>query len=117
MRITLYHHSGCSNSRGALALIRQAGIEPVIVNYLQDPPDRATLRHLASASGLGVRGLLRSKEALHAELALDNPALGDEALLDAMLAHPVLINRPLVESPKGVRLCRPPELVLPLLAD
>jgi len=113
--ITIYHNPRCSNSRGALELIRAAGHEPWVVEYLQTLPDRATLKELARASGLGLRGLLRSKEAEYAELNLDNPALDDEALLDAIARHPVLLNRPIVVGPRGVDLCRPPERVLELI--
>ncbi|MEO8299283.1 MAG: arsenate reductase (glutaredoxin) [Burkholderiales bacterium] len=113
--ITIYHNPHCSNSRGALALIREAGIEPQIIDYLADPPDRATLLRLIRATGQPVRTLMREKEAVFIELGLANPALSDDALIDALLAHPVLINRPIVVSPKGTRLCRPPELVKDLL--
>jgi arsenate reductase (glutaredoxin) len=115
MTITIYHNARCSNSRGALALIRAAGIEPEVIDYLTTPPDRATLQRLIQAMALPVRELMRSKEAVFAELGLGDPALGDNALIDAMLAHPVLINRPIVVSPRGVRLCRPPERVQDLL--
>lgn len=113
--ITIYHNPRCSNSRAALELIRQAGHEPRVVEYLHALPDRTTLRELARASGLGLRGLLRSKEAAYAELGLGNPALDDGALLDAIAQHPVLLNRPIVVGPRGVGLCRPPERVLDLI--
>lgn len=113
--ITIYHNSRCSNSRGALALIREAGIEPVVIDYLQTPPDRATLLALVAATGEPVRALMREKEAAYAELGLDHPDTTDAQRIDAMLAHPVLINRPLVVTPKGTRLCRPPERVRELL--
>jgi len=115
--IVVYHNPSCSNSRGVLALLRERGIEPRIVEYLRDPPDRATLAALGKASTHGIRGLLRSKEPLHAELRLDLPDIDDDALLDAMLAHPTLINRPIVATPLGVRLCRPPETVLEILPE
>lgn len=114
-QVTIYHNPKCSTSRQVLALIREAGIEPEVVLYLQNPPDRARLKALAQASGLGVRGLLRGKEALAKELALDEPHWTDEQLLDFMGQHPVLINRPIVISPKGTRLCRPVETVRDLL--
>lgn len=112
-RVAIYHNPRCGNSRGALELIRGRGIEPEVIDYLAAPPDRATLARLAEASGLGLRGIVRAKEPIFAELRLDDAS--DEALLDAMLAHPILINRPLVVTPLGVRLCRPPETVLEIL--
>lgn len=115
MDVTIYHNPACGTSRNALGLIRNAGIEPAIVEYLQDPPDRATLLGLIRRAGLSVRQALREKGTPYAELGLDDPSLGDDALLDAMLAHPVLINRPFVVTPLGVRLCRPSELVLDIL--
>lgn len=115
MHTTIYHNPACSNSRGALALIREAGIEPDVVDYLKTPPERATLAKMIADAGLGVRDAMRQKEPLYRELALDNAALSDDALLDAMLAHPVLINRPFVVTDRGTRLCRPPELVLDIL--
>ncbi|WP_422510268.1 arsenate reductase (glutaredoxin) [Stenotrophomonas sp. GZD-301] len=116
MAVTIWHNARCSNSRGALALIREAGIEPTVVDYLATPPDRATLAAVIARMGIAPRALLRSKEAAYAELGLDDPALDDAALIDAMAAHPALINRPIVETPRGTRLCRPPETVLDLLA-
>ncbi|WP_374435894.1 arsenate reductase (glutaredoxin) [Inhella sp.] len=113
--ITIYHNPRCSNSRAALALLRQAGHEPRVVEYLQTLPDRATLKELARASGLGLRGLLRSKEAAYTELGLDDPALDDDSLLNAIERYPVLLNRPIVVGPRGVALCRPPERVLDLI--
>ncbi|MBP6895166.1 MAG: arsenate reductase (glutaredoxin) [Gammaproteobacteria bacterium] len=112
---TIYHNPACGTSRNTLAMLRERGIEPTVIHYLKTPPDRDTLRRLCADSGLGVRGVLREKEALAAELGLLDPARSDEALLDAMLAHPVLINRPLVVTPKGTRLCRPKEVVLEIL--
>ena len=111
--VTIYHNPRCGNSRGALALIREAGIEPRVIEYMQSPPDRATLLALIERMQLPVRDVIRSKEPLYAELGLADA--GDDALIDAMLAHPVLINRPIVATPLGVRLCRPPELVLDIL--
>lgn len=113
--ITIYHNPACGTSRNTLAMIRDAGIEPQIIEYLHDPPDRKTLATLIEAMGIAPRELLRAKESICAELGLDDPALPDEALIDAMLAHPVLINRPIVVSPLGARLCRPAERVLELL--
>lgn len=115
MRTTIYHNPACSNSRGALGLIREAGIEPDIIDYLKTPPDRATLAKMIADAGLTVRGAMREKEAVYRELALDDPGLTDDALLDAMLAHPVLINRPFVVTERGTRLCRPPALALEIL--
>lgn len=111
--VTIYHNARCSNSRGALALIQAAGIEPRVVNYLQTPPGRDELVALIRASGLTPREAIRTKETAYAGLGL--AAAGDEALIDAMLAHPVLINRPFVVTPRGTRLCRPPELVREIL--
>lgn len=115
MSITVFHNARCSNSRGALALIRAAGIEPQVIDYLQTPPDRATLQRLVRDTGGSVRALMRDKEPLFSELGLGAPDTPDEALLDALLQHPQLLNRPIVVSPKGTRLCRPPETVLALL--
>lgn len=115
MSVTIYHNPACGTSRNTLAMIRNAGIEPRVIEYLTTPPDRATLRRLITDAGLTVREALRSKERLYAELGLDTPMLDDDALLDAMLAHPVLINRPFVVTPLGTRLCRPSELVLDIL--
>lgn len=115
MDITIYYNPGCGTSRNTLAMIRNAGIEPHIVEYLQHPPSRAVLQDLIARAGITVRETVRTKGALYTELGLDNPELSDDALLDAMLAHPVLINRPFVVTPLGVRLCRPSELVLDIL--
>nr|WP_314545986.1 arsenate reductase (glutaredoxin) [uncultured Massilia sp.] len=115
MDITIFHNPRCGTSRNTLAAIREAGIEPRVVDYLTDTPSRAELQDLIARAGLGVRDALRAKESLAAELGLNDPAVGDEALLDAMLAHPILINRPFVVTPKGVRLCRPAELVQEIL--
>ncbi len=113
--ITIYHNPKCGTSRNVLALIRNAGIEPQVIEYLKTPPSRDELQRLIAATGAPVRELMRAKETLYTELGLDNPALSDDALIDAMLAHPILINRPLVDSPLGTRLCRPSETVLDLL--
>jgi arsenate reductase len=113
--IIIYHNSECGTSRNTLAMIRNAGIEPHVVEYLKTPPARALLRQLLERAGMTVRQLLREKGTPYAELGLDDAALTEDALLDAMMAHPILINRPLVVSPLGVRLCRPSEIVLDLL--
>jgi arsenate reductase (glutaredoxin) len=115
MAITIYHNNACSNSRGALALIREAGIEPEIIEYLNNPPTRERLAELIKAAGLTVRGAMRDKGELYEQLNLADPSLSDDALLDAMMAHPALINRPFVVTDKGVRLCRPPEKVKEIL--
>lgn len=115
MDITIYHNARCGTSRNALAAIREAGHEPQVVDYLATPLSREQLRELIAAAGLPVREAIRSKEAAFAELGLDAPGTGDEALLDAMAAHPVLLNRPFVVTPKGTRLCRPYELVKEIL--
>ena len=113
--IVIYHNPACGTSRNTLAMIRNAGIEPLVVEYLKTPPSRDMLESLLARAGLTARALLREKGTPYAELGLDNPALTDAELIDAMLAHPVLINRPLVASPLGVKLCRPSEEVLDLL--
>jgi len=115
MDITIYHNPRCGTSRNTLAAIREAGHEPRVVDYLSTPPAREELRTMIAAAGLTVREAVRSKEALFGELGLDRAQVDDEALLDAMAAHPVLINRPFVVTPKGVRLCRPVELVRDIL--
>ncbi len=111
--VTIYHNPRCGTSRNTLGLIRNAGIEPRVIEYLQSPPDRATLLDLIGRMQAPVRDVVRSKEALYAELGLENA--GDDALVDAMLAHPVLINRPIVVTSRGVKLCRPSEQVLDIL--
>jgi arsenate reductase len=115
MDVVIYHNPACGTSRNTLALIRNAGVEPHVVEYLKSPPSRAMIVSLAARTGLGLRGLLREKGTPFAELGLGDPALGDDRLLDAVAAHPVLLNRPIVVSPRGVRLCRPSEAVLDLL--
>jgi arsenate reductase len=115
MDITIYHNSRCGTSRNTLEALRQAGHEPRVVDYLATPPEREQLRQMIATAGLSVREAMRAKEAVYAELKLDDPALSDDALLDAMLAHPILINRPFVVTPKGVRLCRPVERVQEIL--
>ncbi|VXB10414.1 arsenate reductase (glutaredoxin) [Massilia sp. 9I] len=115
MDITIYHNPRCGTSRNTLAAIREAGHEPQVVDYLATPPSRAQLQEMIASAGLTVREAVRSKEALFGELGLDQPGVDDGALLDAMAAHPVLINRPFVVTSKGVRLCRPFELVREIL--
>jgi arsenate reductase len=115
MTVTIYHNPSCGTSRNTLAMIRQSGEEPMIVEYLKHPPDRARLRALADAMGTTIRGLLREKGTPYAELGLGDPARTDDELLDAIEAHPILIQRPIVETEKGTRICRPSELVLDLL--
>jgi arsenate reductase len=113
--ITIYHNPKCGTSRNVLALIRNTGAEPEVIEYLLTPPTREKLLELITQMAVPVRDAMRRKEALYEELALDNPALGDDALVDAMLAHPVLINRPIVVTMLGTRLCRPSEAVLDIL--
>ena len=115
MDITIFHNTRCGTSRTTLETIRAAGVEPRVVDYLAQPPTRDELKDLIARAGLNVRDAVRSKEALFKELGLDDPATTDDALLDAMVAHPILINRPFVVTPKGVRLCRPSELVQEIL--
>lgn len=117
MTVTIYHNPSCGTSRNTLAMIRQSGEEPVIIEYLKHPPDRARLRALADAMDLSVRALLREKGTPYAELDLGNPKWTDDQLLDFIVAHPILIQRPIVETPKGTRICRPPERVLDLLTS
>lgn len=111
----IYHNPQCGTSRNVLALIRHAGIEPEIVEYLKTPPDRTTMHALLSAMQMTPRQLLRRKGTPYDTLGLDDATLTDDALIEAMLAHPILIERPIVVSPKGTRLCRPSETVLELL--
>jgi arsenate reductase (glutaredoxin) len=113
--VTIWHNPACGTSRNTLGLIRNAGIAPRVVEYLKTAPDRATLAATIAAAGLTVRQALREKGTPFAELGLGDPALSDDALLDAMLAHPILINRPFVIAPGGTRLCRPSEAVLDIL--
>lgn len=113
--VIVYHNPACGTSRNTLAMIRETGIEPHVIEYLKAPPSRALLKELITRAGITPRDLLREKGTPFAELGLDDQNLSDDALLDAMIAHPILINRPLVVSPFGVTLCRPSELVLELL--
>ncbi|MDQ1079455.1 arsenate reductase (glutaredoxin) [Pseudoroseomonas cervicalis] len=115
MSITIYHNPACGTSRNTLALIRNSGEAPEIVEYLKTPPSRAQLAELIRQMGVPVRVVLRQKGTPYAELGLDDPALSDSQLIDAMVTHPILINRPIVVTPLGVRLCRPSETVLDIL--
>jgi arsenate reductase len=115
MSVTIYHNPDCGTSRNTLAMIRNAGIEPVIIEYLKTPPTRDVLTDLIARAGLTVRAALRENGTPYADLGLADPSLGDEQLLATMLEHPILINRPLVVTPLGVRLCRPSEVVLDIL--
>ena len=115
MTATIYHNPACGTSRNTLAMIRAAGTEPTVIEYLKTPPTRAELLDLIRRMGVPLRDVLRRKGTPYDELGLDDPTLSDDALLDAVERHPILINRPIVMTPKGVRLCRPSELVLDLL--
>ena len=117
MTITIFHNPACGTSRNTLAMIRKSGEAPVIVEYLKTPPSRARLIELIEAMGIGARGLLREKGTPYAELDLGNAKWTDDELVDFMPAHPILINRPIVETPKGTRLCRPSEEVLQILPN
>lgn len=115
--ITIYHNPNCGTSRNTLGLIRNSGAEPRVIEYLKTPPSRAELASLMERMGLGPRALLREKGTPYRALGLDDPQKSDAELIDAMLAHPILINRPIVVTPLGVKLCRPSELVLDILED
>lgn len=117
MTITIFHNPACGTSRNTLAMIRNSGMEPTVIEYLKTPPTKARLQALLAAMGTGPRPLLREKGTPYAELDLANPKWTDDELLDFMLVHPILINRPVVETPLGTRLCRPSELVLDLLPN
>jgi arsenate reductase len=117
LSITIYHNPACGTSRNTLAMIRQSGASLQVIEYLKNPPTRERLIELAAAMNIPVRGLLREKSTPYTELGLADPKWSDEELIGFMLAHPILINRPIVVTPKGVRLCRPSELVLELLDD
>ena len=117
MKVTIYHNPACGTSRNTLAMIRASGIEPEVIEYLKNPPTREKLIALIANNGAGTRALLREKGTPYLELGLDDLSLSDDVLIDAMLQHPVLINRPIVVTPKGVKLCRPSELVLSLLEN
>jgi arsenate reductase len=115
MSVTIYHNPACGTSRNTLGMIRQSGEQPEVIEYLKNPPDRARLIELIEAMGISVRALLREKGTPYAELGLADPKCSDDQLIDFMLDHPILINRPIVVTPKGTRLCRPSEAVLELL--
>ncbi len=115
MDVVIYHNPTCGTSRNTLAMIRNAGVEPHVIEYLKSPPSRRMVRELVDRAGLALREALREKGTPYAELGLDDLSLSDEALLDAIEAHPILLNRPLVVTPEGVRLCRPSERVRDLL--
>jgi arsenate reductase (glutaredoxin) len=117
MDVVIYHNPGCGTSRNTLALIRHIGIEPHVIEYLKTPPSRALVARMAARTGEPLRALLREKGTPFAELGLDDPTLTDDQLLDAIEAHPILLNRPIVVTPRGVKLCRPSEAVLDLLPD
>lgn len=117
MTVTIYHNPDCGTSRNVLAMIRQSGVEPHIIEYLKTPPSRQELVGLIQAMKIPVRALLREKDTPYRELALGDPAWSDEELIDFMMAHPILINRPIVVTPKGVKLCRPSETVLEILLN
>ena len=115
MSIVIYHNPACETSRNVLAMIRQSGAEPEIIEYLKTPPARERLKELVSAMGISVRALLREKGTPYHELGLADPKWADDEIIDFMLAHPILINRPIVATPKGTKLCRPSEAVLDIL--
>ena len=117
MTVTIYHNPKCGTSRNVLAMIRRSGEEPVVIEYLKNPPSRERLKELIAVMGIPVRALLREKGTLYAELGLGDPKWTDEELIDFMTAHPILINRPIVVTPKGARLCRPSETVLDILPN
>ena len=117
MSVTIYHNPDCGTSRNTLAMIRQSGVEPTIIEYLKTPPDRASVIQLVTAAGMTLREAIRQKDTPYAELGLADPALSDDDLLDAIEAHPILLNRPFVVTPLGARLCRPSEVVLDILEN
>lgn len=117
MTVTIYHNPACGTSRNTLAMIRQSGVEPVVIEYLKTPPSRETLIELIKGLGISARALLREKGTPFHDLGLDDPKWSDDELIDQMLAHPILINRPIVVTPKGTRLCRPSEAVIDLLEN
>ncbi|MGY8666522.1 arsenate reductase (glutaredoxin) [Bradyrhizobium sp. UFLA05-109] len=115
MTVTIYHNPACGTSRNTLAMIRQSGVEPIVVEYLKTPPTRQRLKELVAEMGIPPRALLREKGTPYRELGLDDPKWTDDELLDFMMVHPILINRPVVVTPRGTRLCRPSEAVIDLL--
>ena len=116
-KITIYHNPACGTSRNTLALIRNSGVEPEVIEYLKTPPDKAKLQELLKAMGIGVRALLREKGTPYAELSLADPKWTDDELLDFVVQHPILMNRPVVVTPLGAKLCRPSEAVLDILPN
>ena len=114
--VTIYHNPACGTSRNALALLRGAGVEPVVIEYLKNPPTKEKLHEIVRMTGSGVRPLLRAKESVYRELGLDDAKWSDDALIDFVLQHPILLNRPIVVTPDAARLCRPADTVLDLLA-
>ena len=117
MSVTIYHNPECGTSRNTLAMIRQSGVEPVVIEYLKTPPSSARIMELVQAAGMSLRDALRKKDTPYLELGLDDPAVSDDALLAAIAEHPILLNRPFVETPIGTRLCRPSEVVLDILEN
>lgn len=117
MTVTIYHNPECGTSRNTLAMIRQSGVEPVVIEYLKHPPSRERIMELVSAAGMTLRQAIRQKDTPYEQLGLADPSLSDDALLDAIEEHPVLLNRPFVETPMGTRLCRPSEVVLDILEN
>jgi arsenate reductase len=117
MSIVIYHNPACGTSRNTLAMIRESGEEPEVIEYLKTPPSRERLKELIAAMGIPARALLREKGTPYRDLDLSNPKWSDAELIDFMIAHPILINRPILATPKGVRLCRPSELVLEILPN
>ncbi len=115
MTVTIYHNPACGTSRNTLAMIRASGVEPTVIEYLKTPPNREKLLEIIANTGGNIRALIREKDTPYLELGLDNMSLSDDALIDAMLQHPILINRPIVMTAKGVKLCRPSEVVLTIL--
>ncbi|KFC70677.1 Arsenate reductase [Devosia sp. LC5] len=117
MSVTIYHNPECGTSRNTLAMIRQSGVEPVVIEYLKTPPSRTRISELVAAAGMTLRQAIRQKDTPYAELGLAEASLSDDELLDAIEAHPILLNRPFVETPLGTRLCRPSEVVLDILEN
>lgn len=117
MTVTIYHNPDCGTSRNTLAMIRKSGVEPTVVEYLKTPPSRERIVELVSAAGLSLRDAMRKKDTPYEELELSEAGVSDDALLDAIQAHPILLNRPFVETPVGTRLCRPSEVVLDILEN
>lgn len=117
MTVTIYHNPKCGTSRNTLAMIRQSGVEPIVIEYLKNPPSRERVAELVSAAGMTLRQAIRQKDTPYEELGLADSSLSDDALLDAIEKHPILLNRPFVETPVGTRLCRPSEVVLDILEN